>query len=145
MCRGRRSRLAPHEATRGHQLASALHGVQVEWQMPFASSATQCHAATGWCPLHTCSRLCCPHYRPTAQPTNHCLPANRNRQPQPPTATGPQVVAGICPFNFPAMVPLWMFPMAVTAGNTFVLKPSERDPGAAMMLADLAQQAGLPK
>lgn len=56
-----------------------------------------------------------------------------------------QVVAGICPFNFPAMVPLWMFPMAVAAGNTFVLKPSERDPGAAVMLADLAQQAGLPK
>ncbi|GLC48015.1 Methylmalonate-semialdehyde dehydrogenase [acylating], mitochondrial [Pleodorina starrii] len=55
------------------------------------------------------------------------------------------VVAGICPFNFPAMVPLWMFPLAVTAGNTFVLKPSERDPGAAVMLADLAQQAGLPK
>jgi len=55
------------------------------------------------------------------------------------------VCAGICPFNFPAMVPLWLFPMAVTAGNTFVLKPSERDPGAAMMLADLAQQAGLPK
>jgi hypothetical protein len=43
------------------------------------------------------------------------------------------------------MVPLWLFPMAVTAGNTFVLKPSERDPGASMMLADLAQQAGLPK
>jgi malonate-semialdehyde dehydrogenase (acetylating)/methylmalonate-semialdehyde dehydrogenase len=55
------------------------------------------------------------------------------------------VCAGICPFNFPAMVPLWLFPMAVTAGNTFVLKPSERDPGAAMLLADLAQQAGLPK
>ncbi|PNW72254.1 hypothetical protein CHLRE_16g675650v5 [Chlamydomonas reinhardtii] len=55
------------------------------------------------------------------------------------------VVAGICPFNFPAMVPLWMFPLAITAGNTFVLKPSERDPGAAVMLADLAQQAGLPK
>ncbi|KIZ05257.1 methylmalonate-semialdehyde dehydrogenase [Monoraphidium neglectum] len=55
------------------------------------------------------------------------------------------VCAGICPFNFPAMVPLWLFPMAVTAGNTFVLKPSERDPGASMALADLAQQAGLPK
>lgn len=55
------------------------------------------------------------------------------------------VCAGICPFNFPAMVPLWMFPLAVTAGNTFVLKPSEKDPGAAVMLADLAQQAGLPK
>jgi malonate-semialdehyde dehydrogenase (acetylating)/methylmalonate-semialdehyde dehydrogenase len=39
------------------------------------------------------------------------------------------VVAGICPFNFPAMVPLWMFPIAVTAGNTFILKPSEKDPG----------------
>ena len=55
-----------------------------------------------------------------------------------------QVCAGICPFNFPAMIPLWMFPIAVTAGNTFVLKPSEKDPGAALMLADLAQQAGLP-
>ncbi|KAF5837385.1 Aldehyde/histidinol dehydrogenase [Dunaliella salina] len=55
------------------------------------------------------------------------------------------VCAGICPFNFPAMVPLWMFPLAVTAGNTFVLKPSEKDPGAAMILADLAMQAGLPK
>eukprot|EP00891_Asterochloris_glomerata_P002990 jgi/Astpho2/2990/Aster-03300 len=54
------------------------------------------------------------------------------------------VCAGICPFNFPAMIPLWMFPIAVTAGNTFVLKPSEKDPGAALMLADLAQQAGLP-
>lgn len=55
------------------------------------------------------------------------------------------VCAGICPFNFPAMVPLWLFPMAVTAGNTFVLKPSDKDPGAALALADLAQQAGLPK
>jgi malonate-semialdehyde dehydrogenase (acetylating)/methylmalonate-semialdehyde dehydrogenase len=43
------------------------------------------------------------------------------------------------------MVPLWMYPMAVTAGNTFVLKPSEKDPGASMMLAELALQAGLPK
>lgn len=56
----------------------------------------------------------------------------------------PQVVAGICPFNFPAMVPLWMWPVAVTAGNTFVLKPSEQDPGCAVLLAELAQQAGLP-
>eukprot|EP00200_Dunaliella_tertiolecta_P005719 CAMPEP_0202355528 /NCGR_PEP_ID=MMETSP1126-20121109/10385_1 /ASSEMBLY_ACC=CAM_ASM_000457 /TAXON_ID=3047 /ORGANISM="Dunaliella tertiolecta, Strain CCMP1320" /LENGTH=539 /DNA_ID=CAMNT_0048948159 /DNA_START=88 /DNA_END=1707 /DNA_ORIENTATION=+ len=55
------------------------------------------------------------------------------------------VCAGICPFNFPAMVPLWMFPLAVTSGNTFVLKPSEKDPGAAMILAELAMQAGLPK
>eukprot|EP00899_Mesostigma_viride_P018967 jgi/Mesvir1/27071/Mv20764-RA.1 len=54
------------------------------------------------------------------------------------------VTAGICPFNFPAMVPLWMFPIAVTAGNTMVLKPSEKDPGAAMMLAQLAADAGLP-
>jgi malonate-semialdehyde dehydrogenase (acetylating)/methylmalonate-semialdehyde dehydrogenase len=43
------------------------------------------------------------------------------------------VVAGITPFNFPAMIPLWMFPMANVCGNTFVLKPSERDPGAAMV------------
>ena len=55
-----------------------------------------------------------------------------------------QVVAGICPFNFPAMVPLWMWPVAIAAGNTFVLKPSEKDPGASIMLAELAQQAGLP-
>ncbi|KAJ4734290.1 Methylmalonate-semialdehyde dehydrogenase [acylating] [Rhynchospora pubera] len=55
------------------------------------------------------------------------------------------VCAGICPFNFPAMIPLWMFPIAVTCGNTFVLKPSEKDPGAAMILAELALQAGLPK
>lgn len=54
------------------------------------------------------------------------------------------VCAGICPFNFPAMIPLWMFPMAVTCGNTFILKPSEKDPGASMMLAELAMEAGLP-
>ncbi|KAA8536378.1 hypothetical protein F0562_028856 [Nyssa sinensis] len=54
------------------------------------------------------------------------------------------VCAGICPFNFPAMIPLWMFPVAVTCGNTFILKPSEKDPGASMMLAELAMEAGLP-
>eukprot|EP00112_Aurelia_sp_Birch-Aquarium-sp1_P003118 Seg1348.11 transcript_id=Seg1348.11/GoldUCD/mRNA.D3Y31 product="Methylmalonate-semialdehyde dehydrogenase" protein_id=Seg1348.11/GoldUCD/D3Y31 len=54
------------------------------------------------------------------------------------------VCAGVCPFNFPAMIPLWMFPLALACGNTFVLKPSEQDPGAAMMLAELAQQAGVP-
>ncbi|KAG2328800.1 hypothetical protein Bca52824_011528 [Brassica carinata] len=54
------------------------------------------------------------------------------------------VCAGICPFNFPAMIPLWMFPIAVTCGNTFVLKPSEKDPGASVMLAELAMEAGLP-
>lgn len=54
------------------------------------------------------------------------------------------VCAGICPFNFPAMIPLWMFPIAVTCGNSFILKPSEKDPGAAMMLAELAMEAGLP-
>ena len=54
------------------------------------------------------------------------------------------VVAGITPFNFPAMVPLWMIPMALVCGNTFVLKPSERDPGASMLLADLIKQAGVP-
>ncbi|XP_031383495.1 methylmalonate-semialdehyde dehydrogenase [acylating], mitochondrial [Punica granatum] len=55
------------------------------------------------------------------------------------------VCAGICPFNFPAMIPLWMFPVAVTCGNTFVLKPSEKDPGASIILAELAMEAGLPK
>eukprot|EP00038_Savillea_parva_P008420 m.176867 g.176867 ORF g.176867 m.176867 type:complete len:518 (-) comp14243_c0_seq1:128-1681(-) len=54
------------------------------------------------------------------------------------------VTAGICPFNFPAMIPLWMFPMAIACGNTMILKPSERDPGAAMMMAKLAQDAGVP-
>ena len=54
------------------------------------------------------------------------------------------VFAGITPFNFPAMVPLWMFPMAIAAGNTFILKPSERDPSASILLADLFAQAGLP-
>jgi len=54
------------------------------------------------------------------------------------------VTAGICPFNFPAMIPLWMFPVATTCGNTMVMKPSERDPGAAMMLAEMALEAGLP-
>lgn len=54
------------------------------------------------------------------------------------------VTAGICPFNFPAMIPLWMFPLAVVTGNTHVLKPSEKDPGCSMMLAELALQAGLP-
>ncbi len=54
------------------------------------------------------------------------------------------VVAGITPFNFPIMVPLWMIPMALATGNTFVLKPSEKTPGASLMLADLLAQAGLP-
>ncbi len=54
------------------------------------------------------------------------------------------VVAGITPFNFPAMVPLWMMPMALVCGNTFVLKPSERDPSASMMLAELVKEAGVP-
>ncbi len=54
------------------------------------------------------------------------------------------VTAGITPFNFPAMVPLWMWPMAVACGNTFVLKPSERDPSSALLIAQLALEAGLP-
>src|SRR5680860_48918 len=54
------------------------------------------------------------------------------------------VVAGITPFNFPAMVPMWMFPVAIACGNTFVLKPSERDPSASMLIAEMWQQAGLP-
>lgn len=54
------------------------------------------------------------------------------------------VCVGITPFNFPAMIPLWMFPMAIAAGNTFVLKPSERDPSCAIRLAELAKEAGFP-
>lgn len=55
------------------------------------------------------------------------------------------VVAGITPFNFPAMVPLWMWPAAIMCGNTFVLKPSERDPSSTLRIAQLALEAGLPK
>jgi len=54
------------------------------------------------------------------------------------------VCAGITPFNFPAMVPLWMYPVAIACGNTFVLKPSERDPSAVMLIAELMHEAGLP-
>lgn len=54
------------------------------------------------------------------------------------------VVAGITPFNFPAMVPLWMFPIAISTGNTFVLKPSEKDPSASIRIAELLAEAGLP-
>ncbi|MFO1352801.1 MAG: CoA-acylating methylmalonate-semialdehyde dehydrogenase [Gammaproteobacteria bacterium] len=54
------------------------------------------------------------------------------------------VCAGITPFNFPAMVPMWMFPVAIACGNTFVLKPSEKDPSVPLRLAELATQAGLP-
>src|SRR5919201_6747565 len=54
------------------------------------------------------------------------------------------VVGGITPFNFPAMVPIWMFAGAIACGNTFVLKPSEKDPGASLVLAELLSEAGLP-
>jgi malonate-semialdehyde dehydrogenase (acetylating)/methylmalonate-semialdehyde dehydrogenase len=54
------------------------------------------------------------------------------------------VCAGITPFNFPCMVPMWMFPVALACGNTFILKPSERDPSPSLMLAELLKQAGLP-
>lgn len=54
------------------------------------------------------------------------------------------VVAGITPFNFPAMVPMWMFPVAIACGNSFILKPSERDPSASMLIWELFQEAGLP-
>jgi malonate-semialdehyde dehydrogenase (acetylating)/methylmalonate-semialdehyde dehydrogenase len=54
------------------------------------------------------------------------------------------VCAGITPFNFPAMIPLWMFPMAIACGNTFVLKPSEQDPLSTMLLVELAMEAGVP-
>ncbi|MGY4502235.1 acyl-CoA reductase-like NAD-dependent aldehyde dehydrogenase [Bradyrhizobium sp. GM24.11] len=55
------------------------------------------------------------------------------------------VVAGITPFNFPAMVPMWMFPVALACGNTFILKPSERDPSASLILAKWLEEAGLPR
>ena len=55
------------------------------------------------------------------------------------------VVAGITPFNFPAMVPMWMFPLAIACGNTFILKPSERDPSASLFLAELLREAGAPE
>ncbi|KAJ3319378.1 Methylmalonate-semialdehyde dehydrogenase [acylating] mitochondrial, partial [Blyttiomyces sp. JEL0837] len=55
------------------------------------------------------------------------------------------VVGGVMPFNFPAMIPLWVFPLAIACGNTCVIKPSERDPGAMMILAKLAEEAGVPK
>ncbi len=54
------------------------------------------------------------------------------------------VVAGITPFNFPAMVPMWMYPVAIACGNAFILKPSERDPSASMLIAELWREAGLP-
>ncbi|MCE9677897.1 CoA-acylating methylmalonate-semialdehyde dehydrogenase [Shewanella sp. AS1] len=54
------------------------------------------------------------------------------------------VVAGIAPFNFPVMVPMWMFPIAIAAGNTFIMKPSEKDPSSVMRIAELLSQAGLP-
>ena len=54
------------------------------------------------------------------------------------------VVAGITPFNFPAMVPMWMFPIAISCGNTFILKPSEKDPSCSIKLAELLKEAGLP-
>lgn len=55
------------------------------------------------------------------------------------------VCAGVSAFNFPAMIPLWMFPLAITCGNTYVLKPSERVSGTAMHLAKLCNEIGLPK
>ncbi|MBD9485584.1 CoA-acylating methylmalonate-semialdehyde dehydrogenase [Pseudomonas sp. PDM14] len=55
------------------------------------------------------------------------------------------VVAGITPFNFPAMVPLWMYPLAIVCGNCFILKPSERDPSSTLLIAELLIEAGLPK
>ncbi|WP_372942438.1 CoA-acylating methylmalonate-semialdehyde dehydrogenase [Shewanella sp.] len=54
------------------------------------------------------------------------------------------VVAGIAPFNFPVMVPMWMFPIAIACGNTFIMKPSEKDPSSVMFIAELLKQAGLP-
>jgi len=55
------------------------------------------------------------------------------------------VCAGVAPFNFPAMIPLWMFPIAIACGNTFILKPSERTPSAALLMAECAASVDLPK
>ena len=55
------------------------------------------------------------------------------------------VVAGNTPFNFPVMVPMWMYPIAIAAGNTFILKPSPTDPSASLFMAELLHEAGLPK
>jgi len=55
------------------------------------------------------------------------------------------VTAGITPFNFPVMIPLWMFPLAITAGNTMILKPTERCPGATMKIMEFLNEIGLPK
>lgn len=68
----------------------------------------------------------------------HSIDTHSQRQPL-------GVVAGITPFNFPAMVPIWMFPMAIACGNSFVLKPSERDPSAASFVCELLYEAGLPE
>jgi malonate-semialdehyde dehydrogenase (acetylating)/methylmalonate-semialdehyde dehydrogenase len=54
------------------------------------------------------------------------------------------VTAGVCAFNFPAMIPLWMYPLAITLGNTFVIKPSERVAGATNILIDLLKESGVP-
>jgi malonate-semialdehyde dehydrogenase (acetylating)/methylmalonate-semialdehyde dehydrogenase len=56
----------------------------------------------------------------------------------------PGVCVGITPFNFPAMVPMWMYPLAIATGNTVILKPSERDPSVSMLIAELWSEAGLP-
>ena len=55
------------------------------------------------------------------------------------------IVAGITPFNFPAMIPLWMYPLAIVCGNCFVLKPSEKDPTSTMFIGELLYEAGLPE
>lgn len=54
------------------------------------------------------------------------------------------VTAGICPFNFPAMIPLWMYPLSITLGNTYVLKPSEKVAGTAEILINLLKESGVP-
>ena len=54
------------------------------------------------------------------------------------------VMGGICPYNFPAMIPLWMFPLSITLGNTYVMKPSEKVPSCAEMLVELLQESGMP-
>src|SRR5450631_1908423 len=72
-----------------------------------------------------------------SEDVSHGVDASSIRQPL-------GVVAGITPFNFPVMVPMWMYPVAIACGNTFILKPSERDPSPSLLMAELLQRAGLP-
>src|SRR5437870_989745 len=88
-----------------------------------------------WCQPHTPAL---PVYNPATEDVLDEVPLSGSAE----VTQG--VAAGIPPFNFPVMIPLWMMPLAVVAGNTFVLKPSERTPLGAVRLAELFQEAGFP-